>query len=215
MYVFATQQIPMKNCGGLILCGGKSSRMGTSKAWLKFGDETSLARVVRILQPLVSPIVVVAAQDQELPPLPPDIRILRDEFDSQGPLAGLAVGLQALQPHVPPAYCTSCDVPLLKPAFVQFLFSRLDDHAAVVVRAETYWHPLTAVYRTSLADRARSLVEQNQLRVVGLFEQQDVLPIPEAEVRAVDPELLSLRNLNTPEDYATALEIFSRLHPST
>ena len=67
--------------GGIVLCGGKSTRMGTSKALLPFGPETMLQRVVRLLSGVVSPIVVVAAVDQELPPLPSDVIITRDERD--------------------------------------------------------------------------------------------------------------------------------------
>ena len=57
--------------GGIVLCGGKSTRMGVAKAVLPFGPETMLQRVVRLLGTVVAPIVVVAARDQELPPLPP------------------------------------------------------------------------------------------------------------------------------------------------
>ena len=62
-----------------MLCGGKSTRMGTSKALLPFGPETMLQRVVRLLGDIVSPIVVVAAVDQELPELPRGVIVTRDE----------------------------------------------------------------------------------------------------------------------------------------
>ncbi len=65
--------------GGVVLCGGKSTRMGTSKALLPFGPETMLQRVVRIVGDVVSPIVVVAAVDQILPDLPPAVIVTRDE----------------------------------------------------------------------------------------------------------------------------------------
>src|SRR5687767_10615246 len=58
---------------GIILCGGKSSRMGRPKALLPFGPELMLERVVRILSAVVSPIVVVAAPEQDLPPLSDDV----------------------------------------------------------------------------------------------------------------------------------------------
>ena len=56
--------------GGIVLCGGRSSRMGRPKAWLPFGGELMLPRIVRILREVVEPVVVVAASDQEVPPLP-------------------------------------------------------------------------------------------------------------------------------------------------
>ena len=65
--------------------------MGQPKALLPFGTETMLSRVVRILREVVSPIVVVAAQGQMLPQLPPDILLARDEQEALGPLAGLQI----------------------------------------------------------------------------------------------------------------------------
>src|SRR3954463_14928404 len=104
-----------ESCGGVVLAGGKSTRMGTSKALLPFGPETMLQRVVRLLEDVVSPIVVVAAADQMLPQLPAHVIITRDEQDARGPLEGLRTGLKALPEQVEAAYVTGCDVPLLVP----------------------------------------------------------------------------------------------------
>src|SRR5215207_6961074 len=95
--------------GGIVLCGGKSTRMGTSKAMLPFGPETMLQRVVRLLGEVVSPIVVVAAPGQELPSLLSTVLIARDEREGNGPLEGLLAGLRALPETVDIAYATSCD----------------------------------------------------------------------------------------------------------
>src|SRR5437660_11771326 len=108
----------MIRTAGVVLCGGHSSRMGRPKAWLPFGDELMLPRVVRLLSEAVSPIVVVAAPDQDVPPLPPEVSIVRDEEKSRGPLQGLAAGLEAVRGRADAAYLSSCDVPFLKPAFV-------------------------------------------------------------------------------------------------
>src|SRR5205809_6187475 len=105
--------------GGIVLCGGQSKRMGRPKAWLPFGDEVMLQRVVRILGGVVGPVVVVAAPDQELPALPDSVLIVRDEEKGRGPLQGLAAGLTALEGRADAAYLSSCDVPFLRPAFVQ------------------------------------------------------------------------------------------------
>src|SRR5579862_2191897 len=111
--------------GGIVLCGGKSSRMGRPKAWLPFGSEFMLQRVVRILSEVVSPIVVVAAQGQDVPQLPAGVEIARDKHEGLGPLAGLAAGLKTLGERVGAAYCSSCDVPLLEPAFVARIIAAL------------------------------------------------------------------------------------------
>ena len=104
--------------GGIVLCGGRSSRMGRPKAWLPFGDEVMLQRVVRIVRAVVEPVVVVAAPGQDVPELPPEVEIVRDEIEGKGPLGGLAAGLAALEGQADAAYLSSCDVPFLMPEFV-------------------------------------------------------------------------------------------------
>ena len=82
--------------GGIVLCGGRSTRMGSSKALLEFGAETMLQRVVRLLGGVVSPLVVVAAPGQELPALPASVTVTRDEREGRGPLEGLRAVLKAV-----------------------------------------------------------------------------------------------------------------------
>src|SRR3954447_23475389 len=103
----------MTPVGGIVLCGGQSKRMGQPKAWLPFAGELLLPRVVRLLGEVVTPIVVVAAVGQELPPLPTAIEVIRDEEPGRGPLQGLVAGLTALQGKAEAAYVSSCDVPFL------------------------------------------------------------------------------------------------------
>src|SRR6202789_1895842 len=89
---------------GIVLCGGKSTRMGAPKATLPFGPETMLQRVVRLLSGVVSAIVAVAAREQVLPELPEDVIVTRDEREAKGPLEGLRAGLTALPGSVDAAY---------------------------------------------------------------------------------------------------------------
>jgi molybdopterin-guanine dinucleotide biosynthesis protein A len=217
-----------ETAAGIVLCGGKSSRMGQPKALLPFGPELMLQRVVRILGGVVSPIVVVAAPGQELPPLPADILITHDEREGRGPLEGLLAGMTALQTlarrassgHVAgttemaprtgdslPFYATSCDVPLLQPDFVRFVLSRLGDNAAAVPVEENFYHPLAAAYRLSILPDVEALLASNQLRPAFLFERVSTCRIPVDDLRMVDPDLLSLKNCNRPEDYEEALRL--------
>jgi molybdopterin-guanine dinucleotide biosynthesis protein A len=192
--------------GGLVLAGGKSSRMGLAKATLPFGPELMLQRVVRLLCAVVHPIVVVAAPSQELPLLPSDVIIARDEREARGPLEGLLAGLSAITSHADAAYATSCDVPLLQPAFVQAMIERLDDAEIVVPVEEGFAHPLAGVYRTSVLPQIRDLLAAEQLRPVFLFDRVSTRRIPVDELRPFDPQLATLRNLNRPEDYLAALK---------
>jgi molybdopterin-guanine dinucleotide biosynthesis protein A len=191
--------------GGIVLCGGKSTRMGTSKALLPFGPETMLQRVIRLLGEVVSPIVAVAAPGQELPPLSPDIVITYDERDARGPLEGLRAGLKALPPDVDMAYVTSCDVPLLVPGFAQRMLELLGEDDVAVMEIDGFRHPLSAVYRRSTLPHVEALLADDRLRPAFLFDRVSTRRVAPEEMSAVDPELDTLRNLNTNDDYVAAL----------
>ena len=191
--------------GGIVLCGGKSTRMGTPKADLPFGDETMLQRVVRLLGTVVAPIVVVAAADQVLPALPPGAIVTRDEQQGRGPLEGIRAGLKALPEAIDAAYITSCDVPLLVPAFVTRMVSLADGHDIAVMEIDHFTHPLSAVYRRGTLAHVERLLAADRLRPVFLFDAVDTRRVQPEEMAAVDPDLLTLRNLNTPDDYRDAL----------
>jgi molybdopterin-guanine dinucleotide biosynthesis protein A len=193
------------NVAGIVLCGGQSSRMGKPKAWLPFGDELMLQRVVRILGEAVHPIVVVAAPDQAVPPLPADVAVVRDEEKGRGPLQGLAAGLAALAGRADAAYLSSCDVPFLRPAFVRRLIDLIGEHAICAPRVDGRDHPLAAVYRFNVADTVRRLLQENRLRTSQLLELVPTRIVEADELVDVDPRLESLRNVNTPEEYAAAL----------
>jgi molybdenum cofactor guanylyltransferase len=179
--------------------------MGVSKATLPFGDETMVQRVVRILHTVASPIVVVAAREQALPELPKEIIVARDEREAQGPLEGLRAGLSTLPSSEEIAYATSCDVPLLEPGFVERMVELLGDHDVAVMEIDGFPHPLSAVYRRSTLPHIESLLVSNRLRPAFLFDLVRTRRVKPEEMAAVDPQLRTLRNLNTKEDYLAAL----------
>jgi molybdenum cofactor guanylyltransferase len=191
--------------GGIVLCGGKSTRMGAPKALLPFGPETMLQRVVRILGTVVSPIVAVAAAGQELPPLPDTIIMTRDEREGRGPLEALRAGLKALPGNVDAAYVTSCDVPLLVPAFAQRMIDLAEGYDIAVMEIDGFTHPLSAVYRRDTLPHVEALLAEDRLRPVFLFDAVRTRRVQTSEMTSVDPDLRTLRNLNTREDYLAAL----------
>ena len=192
------------NAGAIVLCGGKSTRMGSSKALLPFGPETMLQRVVRILDGVVSPIVVVAAVDQQLPDLPSAVIVTRDEHEGRGPLEGLRAGLKALPAHVERAYVTSCDVPLLVPGFIRQMLDLGDGYDIAVIETDGFSHPLSAVYRRATLPYIEDLLAHDRLRPAFLFDAVNTRRVRPDQITA-DPDLRTLRNLNTREDYEQAL----------
>lgn len=181
--------------------------MGLPKATLPFGDETMLHRVVRLLSQVVQPVVVVAAPEQTLPDLPIDTLIARDADEGLGPIAGLVAGLTVIAPHVDAVYATSCDVPLLSTDFVRQMIAELRDRDVAVPVEGEFHHPLAAVYRAGVLPAARELLAANRLRPLFLFEAVRTTRVPVEQLRAADPQLLTLMNLNRPQDYVQSLRL--------
>lgn len=195
--------------GGIVLCGGRSSRMGQPKALLPVGDEVMLQRVVRQLASVVHPIVVVAAADQLLPDLNIEgcqVRIVRDPVEYRGPLAGLAAGLAAVSTEVDAVYASACDAPLLCPNFVRAMIAALGSAEIAVPHDGQFHHPLAAVYRTGIRSRIEALLAADQLRPTALYTCCVTHNISTETLRSADPNLDSLWNTNTPEEYARALD---------
>ncbi|HEX3601212.1 MAG TPA: molybdenum cofactor guanylyltransferase [Lacipirellulaceae bacterium] len=196
--------------GAIILCGGKSSRMGRDKAMLPFGPELMLQRVVRLIAEVVpvENIVVVAAANQSLPQLPEQIRVARDEIAYRGPLGGIAVGIQALGDCVLDAiYVSGCDAPLFKPQFAARLFELMSSREAVAPYTVEHVYPLVAVYRPTVLPHINRMIAAGQSRVRDLLNEIDALRVPADELQCVDPELLSLFNVNREDEYLESLRI--------
>ena len=195
--------------GGIVLCGGRSSRMGQPKAWLPIGDEVLLQRVVRVLREVVEPVVVVAAPGQEVPELPVGVEIVRDSVEGRGPLQGLATGLTALTGKVDAVYLSSCDAPFLHAAFVRRMVGLLKDDSSIVVpHIGNYHHPLASVYRVTVLDAVNALLAANRMRPVFLFDAVPTRIVLAPELIDIDPTFESLRNINTPEEYEIAMQDF-------
>ena len=90
-------------------------------------------------------------------------------------------------------------------AFVRRLIDLLGNHAICVPRVGKYHHPLAAVYRLEVADAVDKLLAEDRLRPLFLFEAMPTRVVEAAELADVDPTFQTLRNLNTPEEYAAAL----------
>lgn len=181
--------------------------MGRDKAMLPFGPELMLQRVVRLISEVVdlNNIVVVAAPNQSLPELPGRVLIARDVHEYRGPLEGLATGLGALADRADAVYATACDVPLLVPAFVEKMFDLLGDFDIAVPFDGQYHHPLAAVYRATVLAHVQRLLDSQRMRPRFLFDEARTREVQVDDLRAIDPQLSTLENLNYQQDYFSAL----------
>jgi molybdopterin-guanine dinucleotide biosynthesis protein A/molybdopterin converting factor small subunit len=194
------------NATAVVLAGGKSSRMGRPKALLPFDGEPLIAHVVRDLKRAFAETVVVAAPDQELPPLP--ATLVRDEVAYQGPVSGIYHGLKASTKEV--CFVTSCDAPFLNLALISHLVSQIAASDVVVPFWQERFQPLHAVYRRSVAPLLREQLERGELRPIFLYEKVPTRKIDEDEIRLIDPDGLSFLNMNSPADYEAALQLWNK-----
>ncbi|MBX3426768.1 MAG: molybdenum cofactor guanylyltransferase [Pirellulales bacterium] len=202
--------------GAVILCGGRSRRMGRDKASLPWGERTVLQHVVEVVGAIVPTcrIVVVAAAEQPLPELPGEVRIVRDLVPGQGPLAALVAGLSALQDDAETALVAACDAPLVRPAPLAWLLERLatagPEVAGVVPESDGRLHPLTAAYWTNIVEALTAALAAGKRSLHEALRGTTVELLAAEELRKIDPELAMLVNCNTPEEFAAA-EATSRL----
>ncbi len=202
----------MSSSAGIVLAGGRSSRMGTPKAALEWHGSTLLRRTVGIMLRVTDgPVIVVRAPGQVLPDLPPQVDVVDDPREGLGPVQGLAGGLAAAADRADVAFVCSTDLPFLHPSFVRRMLRAVDDGADVGLPvARGYPQPLAAAYRTRLAPVAERLVAEGRLRPAFLFEECAVTRLDEAGLRgdpvlaALDPDLDSVLNINEPGDYQAA-----------
>jgi molybdopterin-guanine dinucleotide biosynthesis protein A len=190
----------------IVLAGGKSSRMGTPKAWLLFDHEPLIVHIVSSLRRRFAEVVVVAAPGQELPSLP--ATVVHDDVAHQGPVGGICYGLAAAGGAL--AFVTSCDSAFLSLPLVTYLLSQASGFDVVVPHWEDRLQPLHAVYRRSVLPLLEAQLARRELRPVYLFDKVRTRTVGEDEIRRFDPEGASFFNMNTPEDYAEALRRWAR-----
>jgi len=187
--------------------------MGAPKAALEWHGSTLLYRAAALMARVVDgPVVVVAAPGQQLPELPVDVEVVEDPVEGLGPMRGIATGLAAVADRAPMAFVCSTDMPFLHPAFIDRVlreFSAGDTDVALPV-ARGFRQPLAAVYRTSLATLIANLASDGELRPGMLFEHCRVRQIDDQQLLAdavlarLDPDLESVMNVNSPDDYEAA-----------
>jgi molybdopterin-guanine dinucleotide biosynthesis protein A len=185
----------------IVLAGGRSSRMGTPKALLLFDDRPLVVLIVAALRQMFDDVVVVAAPGQDLPSLP--ATLVRDEVPYQGPVGGLYYGLNAAGADI--CFVTACDSAFLNPQLVSYLVSQVAEYDIVVPHWEGRFQPLHAVYRRTVLPHLEEQLARNELRPVYLFDTVRTRTVREDEIRRFDPDGSSFFNMNTPDDYATAL----------
>ncbi len=188
----------------VLLCGGRSTRMGQDKASMDFGGEALLTRMHRRLRAASSRTIL--APGFEARPLPPlddaSLEIALDLEKDEGPLAGIRASFERLREDPAPAFLCSCDQPFLHARVIEVLRSALGPHEAAIPIADERRQVLSALYTREARDRALSVFASGERRVQAFARELDATFVEEAQFA---PLRAPFFNVNDKASYTVAL----------
>ncbi|HRN26399.1 MAG: molybdenum cofactor guanylyltransferase [Ignavibacteriaceae bacterium] len=188
---------------GIILAGGKSSRMGLNKSFLKIGDETIIERITDLMQSIFNDVIIITNSPKEYLFL--QIPMYEDIYKWRGPLAGIHSGLTHSSTEV--NFIISCDVPLMSKEMIEFIVEYKSDRPIKFCKAAGYHQPLAGIYKKEIIKKIEDVICIDQVSDKSFHQ---FLKSVDAEI--IHPENLSFYNdeiffnMNKKEDYEELLK---------
>ncbi len=192
-------------CTAAILAGGAAKRMGGAvKALLDVGGQTILDTLLTTLSGRFVEMLLVAKEPEAFLPLQQAApwRLVLDARPGRSSLTGIHTALvSARTEHV---FITACDTPLLRPALLDALLGHLrpEDDVVLPRKPDGYFEPLCALYSRRCLPHIEAQLDREDHKIIRFFDRVRVSPLPVEALLRADPELVSFRNANTPEELA-------------
>jgi molybdopterin-guanine dinucleotide biosynthesis protein A len=183
-----------------ILAGGKSSRMGTDKAFVGYEGRTLLAGALDLARSVASVVWIVGSKEKFAAFAP----VVEDIFRDCGPLGGIHAALLASTTEL--NVMLAVDMPFVSSAFLQYLITQArgaSDAVVVVPCGDGRRQPLCAIYRREFAGVAERALRAGRYKIDALFDQVRTRVIGQEELATAGFSPATFRNLNTPEDLQT------------
>jgi molybdopterin-guanine dinucleotide biosynthesis protein A len=194
---------------GIILSGGRSSRIGQDKGLVKLEGRPLVSWVVELLHGVVDEIIVVVGANEVIPHywavVPRNVRVISDCYADDSPMIGLISGLKEAKGDY--AVVTACDMPFVDPVILDMLFSiSYGLNGTILVKPNGWFESLPSVYHVSnCLDYAELLRERGELRIRKVLEtMNDTVRLPIEKLREIDPDLVSFVDLDTMESVEAA-----------
>ncbi len=184
-----------------ILAGGKSTRMGTDKAFVPLDGRTLLARALDLARQITSHVYIVG-EGKKFAPFAP---VIEDIYPGCGPLGGIHAALRSSQSEL--NVILAVDTPFVSLALLQHLITRARNNPGAVVtvpRANRGYEPLCAIYRRDFARTAELALQQRRYKIDALFDDKAAQVIGEQELQTAGFSPRIFENVNTPEELAIA-----------
>jgi molybdopterin-guanine dinucleotide biosynthesis protein A len=190
----------MRDVSAFVLAGGRSSRMGTDKAFVEYQGRTLLSRAVDLVTGITRNLYILGSRER----FGAFGDVVEDEIPDHGPLGGIHAALRASSSDR--NLILAVDMPFVTAAFLQYLLGEAERNEAVVTapRAAGNWQPLCAVYRRAFAAPADSALRSGHNRIDALFEKTTLRIIDEEELGRAGFSAKLFRNLNTREELEAA-----------
>ena len=197
------------NLGAIVLCGGRSERMGFPKWKLPINGRTMLEHILHSISRHVSHTVVAAGN--EIIELEIDnVDIVRDEHQNCGPMEGIRSGLKAMSSRTEFAFVTACDTPFFVPEVVRHLLHKVGNNEAAIPKGPSHIYGMSGVYRTASHSKIDRLIKEGKLRVSELANVVETILVPTSELQQFDRELRCVYNINRPTDYFGLLDLLGQ-----
>ena len=191
---------PMIEATGFITAGGKSSRMGEDKAWLKLDGRTMIEHVIAAVSPVTNELAIIANSPayRRL-----GLPVFADSNPGIGPLEAIRTALyNSRTSHV---ILVGCDLPFITPDLLKLLVSIPGDHCATVpTGADGKLEPLCAIYCRDALKAVTGLIGEGERKVSLLFDRVTTRFVSFEEFSHLNGAESFFENVNTPEDYALA-----------
>jgi molybdopterin-guanine dinucleotide biosynthesis protein A len=184
-----------------ILAGGRSSRMGTDKAFVRVLGRPLIEDVLAQLDGVGTETIIITNRQDDYRYL--GVPLFADVLPDKGALGGLYTALHAAsRPHV---LCVACDMPFVVRPLLDHLLALIPEGDAIVPRLAGEAEPFRAVYaREACLGPIRAALDAGRMRVISFFPEVRVRWVEEAEIDRYDSKRLSFFNVNTPADLEEA-----------
>ncbi|WP_066056987.1 molybdenum cofactor guanylyltransferase [Robertmurraya korlensis] len=190
---------------GIILAGGKSSRMGQNKALLTIEGATVIERIAHELTKITDQLLIVTNTFRDFEFL--GIPMVEDMQKGKGPIAGIHAGLTATTTNA--NLIVACDMPFISSSLGDFLLTGLDEYQAVIPELGGQLHPLYGAYRKDALQVVTNALTNNQLRIRSVLEQLNVQVVTEEllQRKQIMIKETDMFNMNDPKEYEKALRV--------
>ena len=180
-----------------VLAGGKSTRMGTDKAFLRWQEGTLLDHVLDVAHELTPHVRIVAAREKFARY---GAVVIEDIYPGCGPLGGIHAALSSTSSEW--NLMLAVDLPLVNQPLLSYLVARAQESDATVTVPHVGGglQPLCAVYRRAFAELAKRSLEAGENKIDRLFARVKTRTIEEEELLRAGFSREAFRNVNTPED---------------